>query len=94
MIRFFSEKMAYEDDHRALPMIQVMYDYANASEEDLYPLTAGARHPMHPTQAVSWPMARSVFDEKWLESVAWEDRRMAAYEIGFRVRSQDFQSAL
>ena len=94
MIRFFSDKMAYGDDQRALPMIQVMYDYASASEHDLYPLTAGARHPMHPAQVVSWPMARSVFDEKWLESVAWEDRRLAAQEIGFRVRSQDFQIAL
>lgn len=94
MIRFFSEKMAYADDERALPMIQVMYDYANASEEDLYPLTAGSRHPLRPTQIVTWPVARPTFDEQWLESVAWEDKRLAAREIGFGATQADFRVAL
>ena len=94
MIRFFSDKMVYEDDARALPMIQVMYEYANASEEDLYPLTAGSRHPLRPTQIVTWPMARPAFNEQWLDSVAWEDKRLAAREIGFRVSQDDFQAVL
>jgi len=84
MVRFFAGKME-EDAHRALPMVQVLYDYADAPEEDLYPLTAGSRHPLRPMQIVSWPMARKVFDEKWLDSVSWEDSRVAAREIGFRV---------
>jgi len=85
MIRFFSDKMEYEHEHRALPMIQVLCDYADASEEDLYPLTAGATHPMKPNQIVRWPKARLTFDERWLDTALWEDTRSAAREIGFRV---------
>lgn len=84
MIRFFSDKMEYEYDHRALPMIQVLCDYADASEDDLYPLTAGATHPLKPNQIVRWPRARLVFDEQWLNTASWEDARSAAREIGFR----------
>ena len=84
LIRFFAGKME-ENENRALPMIQVLCDYADVSEEDLYPLTAGSRHPLRPMQIVSWPMARPVFDEQWLETVSWEDSRVAAREIGFRV---------
>jgi hypothetical protein len=83
MIRFFSDKMQ-DEEHRALPMIQVLFDYSDASEEDLYPLTAGTRHPRKPTQIVTWPFARPVFDEQWLDLVTWEDPRTAAREIGFR----------
>ena len=84
MIRFFSDKMEYEHDQRALPMIQVLCDYADASEEDLYPLTAGATHPMKPNQIVRWPKARLTFDEQWLNTAQWENSRSAAREIGFR----------
>ncbi len=87
MIRLFTSRLVVPGDiGTPVPLVQVLWEYAKATNNDLYPLIEGKHPPgVIGGSAIQWPRARhqSQCDEAWLDSTEWEHEPTARVQLGF-----------